>query len=269
MNSQVCSTLLDYDGLAAVFDRFLPLIEPVGSAVLAHLPELPAGARVLDVACGTGEPGLSLARRSPGIHLLGVDAALGMIEVARAKAKRDNLANARFEVMTAETLSLADASQDAVLSRFGLLMFGDVTASAHQLARVLREGGHFSVAVWDSASVNTLVNSTVAALRPLVAAELLGPFDSFSLGDAGKQLLEAGLTRTKSGLFSWNYQFPSPEALWEFISGPGIFGRQFASLGEGEKEQVRLEVGASLAAYKGEDGSYRIPHTCRLWWGQR
>ncbi|HEX8678713.1 MAG TPA: class I SAM-dependent methyltransferase [Chthoniobacterales bacterium] len=49
-------------------------------AILEHLPPPTLGARVLDVACGTGEPGLSLARRSPDVQLLGVDAAAGMIE---------------------------------------------------------------------------------------------------------------------------------------------------------------------------------------------
>jgi SAM-dependent methyltransferase len=59
----------DYDRVASVFDRYLPLVEPVGSAILARLPTLPARAHVLDVACGTGEPGLTLARRSPGVRV--------------------------------------------------------------------------------------------------------------------------------------------------------------------------------------------------------
>ena len=135
-------------------------------AILEHLPPPTLGARVLDVACGTGEPGLSLARRSPDVQLLGVDAAAGMIEVARAKAEREQLANAWFEVMSAETLTCAAGSMDAVVSRFGLLMFGDVAASARELARVLRSGGRFSVAVWHDMNKNTLVKTVIAALRP-------------------------------------------------------------------------------------------------------
>ncbi len=263
------AALPDYNNLATVFDRSLPLIEPVGSAVVAHIPARPEGANVLDIACGTGEPGLSLARRSPGIQLLGVDAALGMVEIARAKATRENLTNVRFEVMTAENLACADSSMDAVISRFGLLMFGDVEASARQLARVLRVGGHFSVAVWDNASTNTLFSSVVAALRPLVPTELIAPFDSFQLIEAGRHLHGAGLTDAQSEFFSWHYDFHSLEAWWEFVSAPGLFSRQFAVLGEGEKEQVRAAVAAAMAAYRQDNGSYRIPHTCRLWWGQR
>ena len=61
MNTDRDPGLPDYSALAAIFDRMLPLIAPVADAILEHVPALPAGARVLDVACGTGEPGLSLA----------------------------------------------------------------------------------------------------------------------------------------------------------------------------------------------------------------
>lgn len=127
------AALPDYDRMAADFDLFLPLIQPVGLAVLGHLPKLPEGANVLDVACGTGEPGLTLARLSPGTHLLGIDSAAGMIEVARRKAAHQHLAKVRFEVASAETLPCADGSMDAVISRFGLMLFGDTAASAREL----------------------------------------------------------------------------------------------------------------------------------------
>jgi 2-polyprenyl-3-methyl-5-hydroxy-6-metoxy-1,4-benzoquinol methylase len=87
VNPDSAPGLPDYNELAVIFDRFLPLLAPVADAILDHLPALPAGARVLDVACGTGEPALTLARRPPDVQLLGVDAAGGMIEVARAKAE--------------------------------------------------------------------------------------------------------------------------------------------------------------------------------------
>src|SRR6478752_2965284 len=130
--------LPDYNALADRFDRFLPLIQPVSEALLSHLPELAQGAQVLDVSCGTGEPGITLAHRQPHIHLLGVDAAAAMIDLARAKAARQLLANARFEVMSSDHMSVPDGSMDALVSRFGLLMFGDVPASARETVRVLR-----------------------------------------------------------------------------------------------------------------------------------
>ncbi len=269
MNTDPPSGLPDYNALAAVFDRFLPLVQPVTGAILEHLPALAAGARLLDVACGTGEPGLTLARRSPDVQLLGADAAAAMLEVARAKAAREQLANVRFEVMSAETLACADGSMDAVLSRFGLMMFGDVAASARELARVLRDGGRFSVAVWHDMNKNTLVNAVIAALRPHFSADHFLPFDRLTETDVYARLKEAGFAEFDSALFSWLYNFASWEALWEFASGPGLFGPKFATLGESVKEQVRVKLTGEFAAYRQDDGSFLIPHTCRLWWGRR
>lgn len=48
----------DFNRMAGGFDRFLSLIHPVTLALLDHLPAPPVGATVLDVACGTGEPGV-------------------------------------------------------------------------------------------------------------------------------------------------------------------------------------------------------------------
>lgn len=261
--------LPDYDRLASAFDRWLPLIEPVGLAVLDHLPALSDNARVLDVACGTGEPGLTLARRSPGVHLLGVDAAAGMIEVARAKAAHAGFANVRFEVMAAENLSCAEGSMDALVSRFGLLMFGDVATGARELARVLRVGGHFSLAVWDDPATNILAGTVLNTLRPYVSAEAVAFFDRLGEIGAGERLREAGITDARSEAFRWNYGFESEDVLWQFIAGPGMFTAYFARLGEADTVRMRSEIVAALLPYQQADGRYQIPHTCRLWWGEK
>ncbi len=259
----------DFERKAAVFDRYLPLIEPVGRAVLDQLPPLEDRASVLDVACGTGEPGLTLARRAPSVRLLGVDGASAMIEVARVKAAREGLSQARFEVMAAEHLAYGDHTFDAVISRFGLLMFGDTLASARELWRVLRPGGAFSLAVWDDMATNTLVGAAIAALRPFVPAELIAPFESMPGALAGERLREAGWTDAQTAPFHWQYEFPDGGALWEFVSGPGIFARHFAALEERDKPRVHEQVRERLAAHRRADGSYGIPHACRLWWGRR
>ncbi len=139
---------------------------PVTGAVLAHLPALAAGDLLLDVGCGTGEPGLSAARRDPGVRLLGVDTAAAMVEVARYKAQQEQLAAATFEVMAAGELTLADGSVGAVVSRFALLAFPAAAQDgAREVARVLAPGGPYSIATWDRLSLNTLFDATLQTLR--------------------------------------------------------------------------------------------------------
>lgn len=258
----------DFDALAARFDRFLPQIEPVGLAVIDHVQPA-AGATVLDVACGTGEPGLSLARRSPEVNVLGVDQAEAMVGVARGKATHSKLANARFDVMQMNALTLVDASVDAVISRFGLLMFGDVIASARELARVLRRGGSFSVAVWDDPAENTVMGSLVAILRDHLPPGHPSPLDPVAAW-AGEQrrtrLLEDLGFSVHTEMFRWDYRFESFDEPWEMVSSMGKLTGQ-ADLSPEVQAQVRESLKTSLAAYRTSEGRYVIPHGCRLFWG--
>jgi ubiquinone/menaquinone biosynthesis C-methylase UbiE len=262
----------DFNQMAARFDSYLPQVHPVTPALLDHLPAPADGATVLDVACGTGEPGLTLARRSPGVRLLGVDSAAAMIEVAQGKVARESLGNARFEVMSSDALGLADESVDAVISRFGVMMFGDVPASARELARVLRRGGCFSLAVWDEMTKNTLVYTLTMVLRDHLPkgheSPLLRLNELAAEGLRARLLEDAGLGTVRSEMFSWMYEFDSFEGPWDLVSRMGMMTGQ-AALSPEAQEQVKRDLSESLSAYRQPSGGYRIPHACRLFWGQR
>ncbi len=262
----------DFNQMAGRFDRFLPLIHPVSLAILDHLPDPAAGATVLDVACGTGEPGLTLARRSPGIHLFGVDAAPAMIDVARGKASGEGLANTRFEVMSSEALAISDGGVDAVISRFGLMLFGDVAKSALELARVLRKGGGFSFAVWDEMTKNTLVYTAtmvVAAHVPKEHEMPLNRLNEWAVEGLRTRLLEeAGITSVRTEMFGWPYSFDSFEDVWGLVSGMASVTGQ-AALPPETQEKIQVELLAALSEYKQSSGGYVIPHACRLFWGER
>ncbi len=271
MTTESPGVTFDFNPLAARFDRFLPQIHPVGLAVLDRLPVPPAGATVLDVACGTGEPGLTLARRAPSVNVIGVDQADALLGVARAKAAQEGLANARFAVMSMDALALPDASADAAISRFGLLMFGDVEGSGRELARVLRSGGAFSVAVWDDPAENTLMSALLAALRDHLPPGHRSPMEGLAAwaGESRRtSLLEALGLSVRTELFRWEYRFQSFDEPWEMVSGMGKLTGQ-ADLAPEAQAQVRHALMASLAEHRLADGRYVVPHACRLIWGQR
>ena len=77
-----------YDALASVYDWLVPdaLLEPDGAvAAFDHIVgDLPAGARVLDCACGTGQLAVGLANR--GYDVVASDASAGMVERTRTLA---------------------------------------------------------------------------------------------------------------------------------------------------------------------------------------
>ncbi len=66
---------IDWNEMAKTFDRWLPFIQPVGDQLIS-LVDISPGQQVLDVASGTGEPSLTIARRfGSQISLIGVDGA--------------------------------------------------------------------------------------------------------------------------------------------------------------------------------------------------
>ncbi|MFG1926451.1 class I SAM-dependent methyltransferase [Cryptosporangium sp. NPDC048952] len=264
----------DFDEMAASFDRYLPILAPVADDIGDRLGQLQPAALVLDVACGTGEPGLTLLGRYPGVQLLGVDSADAMTAIATRKASARGLADARYEVMDSQHLDLADDSVDAVVSRFGLLSFAaDPRAEAREVARVLRPGGVFSIATWDAGSKNLISYALSVSLRrwlnpPIAAA--VERSERFAMpGRRERWLADAGLVDVRSELVTWQVDFADEVALWEFANDPIFLSTATGGLDSAQLAEVRRELFELLADYRGADGSYALPYACRLLSGTR
>lgn len=106
-----------------------------------------AGGTWLDAGCGTGTLSRVLAER--GCRVLGVDAAIEMVEAAGQLAEGvDGSVQLKFEwVETIARLPLVSNSCDGVLCSSVLEYVSDVDACLHELARVLRPGGLLLVSV--------------------------------------------------------------------------------------------------------------------------
>jgi SAM-dependent methyltransferase len=98
---------------------------------------------VADLGCGPGAHALALARR--GYDVVGVDGSPRMVEVARARAERDNI-DATFEVQDISAgLGFADASLGGVLAILVLQHLPDPAAFIAEIRRCLRPGGHLLI----------------------------------------------------------------------------------------------------------------------------
>ena len=104
----------------------------------AELARVGPGSRALDVATGTGDLAIELARR--GAEVTGSDFAPAMLEIARRKAP-----GLQFEEGDALELAYPDASFDAVTVGFGARNFGDLDRGLAEMARVTRPGGRVVV----------------------------------------------------------------------------------------------------------------------------
>ena len=98
--------------------------------------------RILDVATGTGDLAIAMARRLRDVQVLGVDLSEQMLAVARRKIEARGLdGRIVLDRGDAERLAVADASVDVATVAFGVRNFGDLGAGLRELARTIKPGG--------------------------------------------------------------------------------------------------------------------------------
>jgi demethylmenaquinone methyltransferase/2-methoxy-6-polyprenyl-1,4-benzoquinol methylase len=106
---------------------------------------LTPGARVLDVATGTADLAMQIAR-VPGVTVVGVDPSPRMLSIAAAKVSRAGLANTvALTLGDAEHLPFETASFDAAAISFGIRNVPDRALGLRELARVVRPGGRIAI----------------------------------------------------------------------------------------------------------------------------
>ena len=102
---------------------------------------------MLDVATGTGDFAILAAQMLHPQKLIGADISEGMMAVGRQKIERLGLADViSFEREDCLALSYADESFDAVTAAFGIRNFQNLEQGLSEMCRVLRKGGHLSIA---------------------------------------------------------------------------------------------------------------------------
>jgi demethylmenaquinone methyltransferase / 2-methoxy-6-polyprenyl-1,4-benzoquinol methylase len=141
-----------FDRIAGVYD----VLNTAMTAGLHHrwraraadLARVAPGSRVLDVATGTGDLAIELARRvCPGGEVIATDFAEAMLARARAKTSRlgDSSVRPRFELGDALALPYTSDSFDAATVGFGARNFADLRRGLEEMARVVRPGGRVVV----------------------------------------------------------------------------------------------------------------------------
>src|SRR6266481_3145776 len=112
----------------------------------AHLRH---GMRILDLACGVGDPALSIAAEvAPSGRVTATDLGPGMMSLAEELARKKGLSNIDFREANAESLPFADASFDVLTCRFGIMFFPDLGKALRECLRVLKPGGRAAFVAW-------------------------------------------------------------------------------------------------------------------------
>lgn len=143
--------------IEAMFDRIAPTYDRLNHTLSWHVDRLwrhnvvrrvgrMQPRRILDLATGTGDLAIAMARRMRGVEVLGIDLSEKMLAVAACKVHEHRLAGRiTLERGDAGHLALEDGTVDVVTVAFGVRNFEDIAGGLREIRRVLRNGGHIVV----------------------------------------------------------------------------------------------------------------------------
>ena len=230
-------------------DTIRQMFTPLTEALIEYAG-ISEGQNVLDVAGGSGEPGLTIAARvGPRGSVTCTDAVAEMVEAARHEAVRRGLANVQFRQCTADSLPFPDNSFDATVSRLGIMFVPDPPAALREMLRVTRPGGRLALAVWHKSEINPfcyVVTNVMAQHVDSPAADPHAP-NAFRFAETGKLanvLTEAGASDVEERVVKFNIRAPlSPLEFWTMRSlTSDTLREKLAKLPAAEQAQIASEV---------------------------
>ena len=256
-------------------DLVLSWLAPVGNALVESAALRPTS-EVLDVAAGTGEPGLTAAARCPQGTVTVTDLAEEMLRVAEENAGRRGLHNVKTRQCDAGALPFGDASFDAVMARFGFMFFPDVLGAAREFARVARPGARVTTAVWGAPDKNpwaTTIMGTIAKHVELPAPPPGAPglFRCAAPGYMAGVFRDAGLRGVTETEVNVPVEFDDPADYFTFmneVAAPVVAG--MAKADEATRSKIRDAVIAIVAAQaRTSTGKVRLGGTAIVVTGER
>lgn len=135
-----------FDNIAPTYDRLNHLfslsIDKLWRRRVVRIVRRMKPLRILDLATGTGDLAIKMAKRIGKARIMGVDLSEKMLAVAAEKVRRQGLDDhiALYQG-DAERLDVADGMIDVATVAFGVRNFGDLEAGLRELARVVKPGG--------------------------------------------------------------------------------------------------------------------------------
>jgi malonyl-CoA O-methyltransferase len=230
----------NHDRASATYDEHGVLAARLREAMLARLdwiafvPDV-----VLDLGCGTGRGAEALAARWPEARVIGLDAAPGMLAVAR---QRPVAARLEWLQADAEVIPLPDATVDVVFSNLLLPFCGDIDAVFAEVARILKPRGLFSFTTFGP---DTLAELRAAWRAADPADRHVHPFtDMHDLGDG---LVRAGFAEPVLDVSRYTLTYPDVTALMRDLKA---IGSQNAGIGRPRGLTGRSRMNSVSDAYE-------------------
>lgn len=229
--------------------------QPVTDALVAYARPAP-GMKVLDLACGTGEPAISLAARvGEQGHVTALDVSADLLAIAEQRARARGLNNFSIQQADAHALPFPENNFDLATSRFGVMFFRDPVLALGELRRVLRPQARSCLLAWGPfeqpywQSMMGIVHKHAGG--PLLEPGGPDPFKFSKPGTLSDVLRNAGFSNLHEQTETLPWAWPGPvEEVWEQNKAVAVPFRPMLDRVPAEKwPDINAEVHAAVRQY--------------------
>lgn len=251
----------------------MDFLKPMGTEIIKEL-NLKNTDIVLDVAAGTGEPGLTIAAAIPEGKVIITDLAEDMLEIARENAMLRGIKNIETMVCDVCELPFPDNTFDAISCRFGFMFFPDMLLAAKEMTRVLKPGGRIATAVWNIPEKNFWVTAIMGTINRNM--ELSGPppgapgmFRCAENGFMTNLFEQAGLKNTSQKEINGKLNSKTTDTYWNMMTEVGApIVAALSKADDAMKAKIKSEV-YELVNQKYPDGNVVIDCSALVIYGEK
>ncbi|ESU28845.1 methylase involved in ubiquinone/menaquinone biosynthesis [Flavobacterium limnosediminis JC2902] len=254
-------------------DLTMDFLKPMGDEII-QLLNLKSDDIVLDVAAGTGEPGLTIAGKLKDGKVIITDLAEDMLEIARENATLRGITNIETVACDVCELPFPDNTFDAISCRFGFMFFPDMELAAKEMVRVLKPGGRIATSVWNVPEKNFWVTAIMGTINknmelPPPPPGAPGMFRCAKDGFIADIFSKAGLKNISQTEVSGKLNSGTTDTYWNMmteIGAPIVAALSMAD--EAMKAKIKKEVYETVKQ-KYPDGKVVIDSSALVIYGEK
>lgn len=254
-------------------DLFMDFLKPMGDEIIQRL-NLKETDVVLDVAAGTGEPGLTIASKLKNGKVVITDLAEDMLVIARDNATQKGITNIETRACDVCELPFADNTFDAISCRLGFMFFPDMLLAAKEMVRVLKPGGRIATSVWSVPEKNFWVTAMMGTINknmelPAPPPGSPGMFRCAKEGFIADLFSQVGLKNISQKEIPGKLNCQTTDVYWKVMTE--VAAPVVAALGKADdamREKIKREVYQAVDQ-KFPDGNVQINSGALVIYGEK
>ncbi len=254
-------------------DLMMDFLQPMGDEIIKSL-QLEEDDYVLDIAAGTGEPGLTIAALVKRGKVVITDLSEDMLEIAKDNAVLRSITNIETIACDVCELPFDDNTFDAISCRFGFMFFPDMQLAAKEMVRVLKPGGRIATSVWNGPEKNFWVTAIMGTINrnmelPPPPQGAPGMFRCAQDQLIAELFRHAGLKDVTQKEVQGKLKSQTAETYWNVMTEVGApIVAALSKADDAMREKIKTEVFAAVNA-KFPDGNVQIDSSALVIAGEK